>query len=775
MTPVRRSRPATGRRRDQGGQQPGVRPVRDRRRRHHARPPTARPAPTPARPRGPRPFGCNPPAVDLVRRQLQRRRLQHLLQEAGLPGVLGDGHRPGSPRRRVQRGRQRRRAHALRRSATSRSGSTPNAPTFFLFGGTSAGTPQWSAWPRSPTRSPARGSVTSTRRCTSWRSSRRRTPPTPRHHDRQQRRRRARRVRLRRGEGLGPGDGPRHSQRREPACPTWLARAERRTVRPGPRAGHRTRGGRLRPGGRGGRPTDRLAAHVRHRGVRRRQAGPGRRHRGAAPPGVPRLRLRRDRAGQPTAGSPGRKKRRQARQPREGARASRRSRPPRPASGTPAGRRTARRTTPTPTPTSATAAGSRWCTTASSRTSPSCAPRSRRPATSCARRPTPRSRPTCSRPPSPAAARSPTRCEQVCTRLEGAFTLVAVDGAGPVAGGGGTTQLAARGRDRRGRELHRLRRRGVHRAHPRGAGARAGPDRHDHPRRRLGDRLRRHARSRATRYHVDWDLSAAEKDGYDWFMRKEIFEQPRAIADALLGRHDAAGPAPARRGADLRRRAPRGRQDHHHRLRHGVLRRPGGEVRHRALDPHPVRGRARPRVPLPRPDPDPVDAGGRDQPVRRDRRHPAGDPPRAAAAVEGAGDLQHQRLDDPARVGRRHLHPRRPRDRGRLDQGLHHPDDRGVPARALPRPGPRHVVRRRDRAGGGRARRHARPRAADPRQRRPALRAGRGAPGRASRCCSSGGTSASRSRSRARSSSRSWPTSTPRASRPASSSTGRSR
>jgi glucosamine--fructose-6-phosphate aminotransferase (isomerizing) len=43
------------------------------------------------------------------------------------------------------------------------------------------------------------------------------------------------------------------------------------------------------------------------------------------------------------------------------------------------------------------------------------------------------------------------------------------------------------------------------------------------------------------RYHVDWDLSAAEKDGFDWFMRKEIFEQPRAIADALLGRHDASG------------------------------------------------------------------------------------------------------------------------------------------------------------------------------------------------------------------------------------------
>jgi len=43
------------------------------------------------------------------------------------------------------------------------------------------------------------------------------------------------------------------------------------------------------------------------------------------------------------------------------------------------------------------------------------------------------------------------------------------------------------------------------------------------------------------RYHVDWDLSAAEKDGYDWFMRKEIFEQPRAVADAMLGRHDEDG------------------------------------------------------------------------------------------------------------------------------------------------------------------------------------------------------------------------------------------
>jgi glutamine---fructose-6-phosphate transaminase (isomerizing) len=37
-------------------------------------------------------------------------------------------------------------------------------------------------------------------------------------------------------------------------------------------------------------------------------------------------------------------------------------------------------------------------------------------------------------------------------------------------------------------------------------------------------------------YKVDWDAAAAEKGGHDWFMLKEIAEQPRAIADTLLGR-----------------------------------------------------------------------------------------------------------------------------------------------------------------------------------------------------------------------------------------------
>ena len=93
--------------------------------------------------------------------------------------------------------------------------------------------------------------------------------------------------------------------------------------------------------------------------------------------------------------------------------------------------------------------------------------------------------------------------------------------------------------------------------------------------------------AQGTRYHVDWDLSAAEKDGYDWFMRKEIFEQPRAVADSLLGTTHRGRPAPARRGPALRRRPARDRPDRGDRLRHRQLRRAGGEVRDRALDPDP--------------------------------------------------------------------------------------------------------------------------------------------------------------------------------------------
>jgi len=37
-------------------------------------------------------------------------------------------------------------------------------------------------------------------------------------------------------------------------------------------------------------------------------------------------------------------------------------------------------------------------------------------------------------------------------------------------------------------------------------------------------------------YEINWDASAAERGGYEHFMLKEIFEQPKAILDTLLGR-----------------------------------------------------------------------------------------------------------------------------------------------------------------------------------------------------------------------------------------------
>jgi glucosamine--fructose-6-phosphate aminotransferase (isomerizing) len=49
------------------------------------------------------------------------------------------------------------------------------------------------------------------------------------------------------------------------------------------------------------------------------------------------------------------------------------------------------------------------------------------------------------------------------------------------------------------------------------------------------------APAEVTEYQVNWDVSAAEKAGYDYFMLKEIAEQPRAVADTLLGRVGSDG------------------------------------------------------------------------------------------------------------------------------------------------------------------------------------------------------------------------------------------
>lgn len=43
-------------------------------------------------------------------------------------------------------------------------------------------------------------------------------------------------------------------------------------------------------------------------------------------------------------------------------------------------------------------------------------------------------------------------------------------------------------------------------------------------------------------YEISWDASAAERGGFEHFMLKEIYEQPRAVADTLIGRTTGLDP-----------------------------------------------------------------------------------------------------------------------------------------------------------------------------------------------------------------------------------------
>jgi glucosamine--fructose-6-phosphate aminotransferase (isomerizing) len=130
--------------------------------------------------------------------------------------------------------------------------------------------------------------------------------------------------------------------------------------------------------------------------------------------------------------------------------------------------------------------------------------------------------------------------QQLCSRLEGAFTLVAVDAADPsrvVAARRNSPLVVGRGQGenfvasdvaafiehtRDAVELGQDQVVTITRDSIEVTGFDGSP-------------------AHGLEYHVDWDLTAAEKDGFDWFMRKEIFEQPRAVRDSLLGRHDDGG------------------------------------------------------------------------------------------------------------------------------------------------------------------------------------------------------------------------------------------
>ena len=202
-------------------------------------------------------------------------------------------------------------------------------------------------------------------------------------------------------------------------------------------------------------------------------------------------------------------------------------------------------------------------------------------------------------------------------------------------------------------------------------------------------------------YHVDWDASAAEKGGHPYFMLKEILEQPTAVADTLLGRLSPEGSIVL----DEERLSTQDFRDIDK-----VFIVACGSAYHAGLiakyaiehwTAAALRSRDGQRVPLSRSGARPLHARGRDQPERRDPRHADGDQACAGAEGSGAGDLQHQRLDDspgPTRL----LDRARSRGGSRSDQDVSDPVRSDVPRRALPRAGTRNAVRRRGRPGSSR-------------------------------------------------------------------------
>ncbi|MGI8693080.1 MAG: glutamine--fructose-6-phosphate transaminase (isomerizing) [Geodermatophilaceae bacterium] len=129
----------------------------------------------------------------------------------------------------------------------------------------------------------------------------------------------------------------------------------------------------------------------------------------------------------------------------------------------------------------------------------------------------------------------------VCRRLEGAFTLVAVhrDHDGTVVGARRNSPLVAGIADG---EFFLASDVAAFIAHTRRA-LELGEDQVVELDRANGITVTDFAGApaQAKEYHVNWDVSAAEKGGYPWFMLKEIAEQPAAVADTLRGRLSAGG------------------------------------------------------------------------------------------------------------------------------------------------------------------------------------------------------------------------------------------
>ena len=191
--------------------------------------------------------------------------------------------------------------------------------------------------------------------------------------------------------------------------------------------------------------------------------------------------------------------------------------------------------------------------------------------------------------------------------------------------------------------------------------------------------------------HILWDPIMAEKGGYKHFMLKEIFEQPRAVRDTLLGR---VGQESGRIFLDEMDISPQAIPGVSRQVKiiacgtswHAAL---AGKFMIEKLARIPVEvdygSEFRYRDPIIAAE----HADGRDLAIRRDRRHAGGAARGEAEGLEDAGDLQRGRLDDHARGGGHASHACGPGDRRRFDEGVHLPVDGAVHPGDVPGAGAR--------------------------------------------------------------------------------------
>ena len=215
-------------------------------------------------------------------------------------------------------------------------------------------------------------------------------------------------------------------------------------------------------------------------------------------------------------------------------------------------------------------------------------------------------------------------------------------------------------------------------------------------------RLRDHAISMATTtsdyrvFHVDWDISAAEKGGYEYFMLKEIAEQPAAVRTPC-----SATSIDGRIVLDEQRLSDQELRDvdkvfvvacgtaYHS----GLLAKYA--IEHWTRLPVEVELASEFRYRDPVLDRDTlvvaITQSGETADTLEAVRHAKTQKARVLAICNTNG------IADPPGIRRGALHPRRTGDRGGVDQDVPGPDHRQLPGRAGAGAGPRHQVPRRGR------------------------------------------------------------------------------